>query len=157
MELLYQLALTLVPNIGDVQARILIRELGEASAIFKENAFNLEKIEGIGTVRAKSIKSFNDFGTAEKEIRFIEKYKIKPLFLTSADYPIRLYNCYDGPVLLFYKGDADFNTSKVLSIVGTRSSTEYGRQFTERLVNDLADHGVLIISGLAFGIDAFAH
>jgi DNA processing protein len=157
MELLYQLALTLVPNIGDVQARILIRELGEASAVFKEKDYRLEKIEGIGSVRARSIKEFDEFETAEKEIRFIEKYKIKPLFITSEDYPIRLYNCYDGPILLFYKGEAELNHPKVLSIVGTRSSTEYGKQCTEHLIKDLADHGVLIVSGLAFGIDAYAH
>ncbi|HWJ90831.1 MAG TPA: DNA-processing protein DprA [Flavisolibacter sp.] len=157
MELLYQLALTLVPNIGDVQARILLNELGEASAIFKERPEHLEKIEGIGSVRARSIKTFNDFEIAEQEIRFIEKYNIKPLFLTEKDFPVRLLHCYDGPILLFYKGEANLNNSKVLSIVGTRSFSEYGKQVTEQLVKDLAGHGILIVSGLAFGIDSIAH
>src|SRR5206468_2176389 len=92
MELLYQLALTLVPNIGDVQAKILVQQLGSASAVFQENLSALEKIEGIGTVRARSIREFNSFDLAEEEIRFIERYGIKTLFLTDKDYPQRLLN-----------------------------------------------------------------
>ena len=156
-ELLHQLALTLVPNIGDVQAKILIQHFGEVSAIFRAKASALEKIEGIGTVRAKSIKQFNDFHIAEKELEFIEKYKIKTFFLTDKDYPKRLLNCYDSPTLLFYKGSADLNASKIVAIVGTRTNTEYGKQFTEKLVKDLSEQNITIISGLAFGIDAMAH
>jgi DNA processing protein len=156
-ELLNQLALTLVPNIGDVQAKILINHFGDATSIFKAKKTLLEKIEGIGEVRARSIKEFDDFHLAEHEIKFIEKYNIKTLFLTDADYPKRLLNCYDSPTLLFYKGSADLNTSKVLAIVGTRSNTDYGKLFTEKLVKDLSDQNILVVSGLAHGIDAIAH
>lgn len=156
-ELLHQLALTLVPNIGDVQAKILVNHFGDAASIFKAKKTALEKIEGIGEVRARSIKEFNDFHLAEQELKFIEKYKIKTLFLTDNDYPKRLLNCYDSPTLLFYKGTADLNASKIVGIVGTRSNTDYGKQFTEKLVKDLAEQNILIISGLAFGIDAIAH
>jgi DNA processing protein len=156
-ELLHQLALTLIPNIGDVQAKILIQHFGEASAIFKAKTSVLEKIEGIGTVRAKSIKEFNDFHIAEKELEFIEKYNIKTFFLTDKDYPKRLLNCYDSPTLLFYKGNADLNASKIVAIVGTRTNTDYGKQFTEKLVKDLSEQNITIISGLAYGIDAMAH
>jgi len=156
-ELLHQLALTLVPNIGDVQAKILIQHFGEVSAIFKAKTSALEKIEGIGSVRAKSIKEFDDFHIAEKEQEFIEKYKIKTFFLTDKDYPKRLLNCYDSPTLLFYKGIADLNAPKIVAIVGTRTNTEYGKQFTEKLVKDLSEQNITIISGLAFGIDAMAH
>jgi DNA processing protein len=156
-ELLYQLALTLVPNIGDVHAKILVQQLGDAKSVFEAKQTTLEKIEGIGTVRARSIKEFNEFHLAEEEIKFIDKYKIKTLFLTDRDYPRRLLNCYDSPTLLFYKGKADLNASRVLGIVGTRSNTEYGKQFTEKLVKDLEDEAIVIISGLAFGIDAIAH
>ncbi|HZI52947.1 MAG TPA: helix-hairpin-helix domain-containing protein, partial [Chitinophagaceae bacterium] len=77
-ELAYQLALTLIPNIGPVQAKILLQhhDVGE---IFKAKKRDLERIEGIGTIRAESIKSFTAFGKAEAEIAFIEKYKIRPL------------------------------------------------------------------------------
>jgi DNA processing protein len=156
-ELLHQLALTLVPNIGDVQAKILVNCFGDASSIFKAKKSALEKIEGIGEVRAKSIKDFDDFHLAEQELKFIEKYKIKTLFLTDEDYPKRLLNCYDSPTLLFYKGAADLNASKIVSIVGTRSNTDYGKQFTEKLVKDLSEQRIVIISGLAHGIDAIAH
>ena len=156
-ELLHQLALTLIPNIGDVQAKILIQHFGEVTAIFKAKTSVLEKIEGIGIVRAKSIKEFNYFHIAEKELEFIEKYNIKTFFLTDKDYPKRLLNCYDSPTLLFYKGNADLNASKILAIVGTRTNTDYGKQFTEKLVKDLSEQNITIISGLAYGIDAMAH
>lgn len=156
-ELLNQLALTLVPNIGDVQAKILVNHFGDASSIFKAKKTLLEKIEGIGEVRAKSIKEFDNFHLAEQELKFIEKYNIKTLFLTDADYPKRLLNCYDSPTLLFYKGTADLNASRIISIVGTRSNTDYGKLFTEKLVKDLSEQNILIISGLAHGIDAIAH
>ena len=156
-ELLYQLALTEVPNIGCVHAKILAQEFGSAEMIFKAKQQLLEKIEGIGEVRAKAIKAFNNFSKAEDEIKFIEKYKIKPLFLTDKNYPQRLLNCYDSPTLLFYKGDADLNTSKIVAIIGTRSHTEYGKQQTEKLVKELSSQNILIVSGMAFGIDAIAH
>lgn len=157
MELLYQLALTLVPNIGDVHAKILVQHFGNATDIFKARKSALEKIDGIGTIRAQSIKTFDDFKKAEDEIKFIEKYRIRPLFLLDEDYPKRLLNCYDSPTLVFYRGDANLNASRVVAVVGTRSNTEYGRQFTEKLVQELAQENVSIISGLAYGIDAIAH
>jgi DNA processing protein len=134
-----------------------VQHYGSASAIFKARRKELEKLEGVGEVRAGSIKAFADFSTAEKEVGFIEKYKIHPLFITDSAYPQRLLHCYDAPVLLFYKGSADLNASRVLSIVGTRSNTDYGKTATEKLVADLAGEGVLIVSGLAHGIDGIAH
>ena len=145
-EFLYQLALTLVPNIGDVQAKILVQHFGDASSVFKAKKSELEKIEGIGIIRANSIKEFDDFHIAEKELEFVEKYKIKTFFLTDNDYPKRLLNCYDSPTLLFYKGTADLNASKMIAIVGTRTMTDYGKQFTEKLVKDLAENNITIIS-----------
>ncbi|HEY6063644.1 MAG TPA: DNA-processing protein DprA, partial [Chitinophagaceae bacterium] len=104
-----------------------------------------------------AITSFKDFVKAEEEIKFIEKYTIKPLFITDKDYPKRLLNCYDSPTLLYYKGDAGLNASKIVAIIGTRSHTDYAKQVTEKLVKDLASHHVTIVSGLAFGVDAIAH
>ena len=156
-DLIYQLSLTQVPNIGAVHAKILIQHFGNAAAIFKARKADLERIEGIGEIRARSIKDFKDIKKAEEEIAFIEKYKIKPLFLTDADYPRRLLNCYDPPTLLFYRGNANLNASKVIAIVGTRSNTDYGKQVTENLVKEFSQLDVVIVSGLAFGIDAIAH
>ncbi len=156
-DLLYQLALTQVPNIGYVQAKILAEEFGSAEAIFKAKKLSLEKMEGIGEVRANNIKKFDGFENQEDEIKFIEKYKIKPLFLTDDDYPKRLLHCYDPPTLLFYRGTANLNASKIISIIGTRSNTDYGKLMTEKILASLAPHQPLVVSGLAYGIDAIAH
>lgn len=157
-DLLYRIALTSVPNIGAVHAKILLDKYGDAQTILKASKKDLEKCEGIGTVRAKSIKEFCDFKKAEEEVQFIEKYRIEPLFISDKNYPQRLLNCYDPPVLLYYRGTADLNSAKVLAIVGTRTNTEYGKQVTEQLIKDLSTfNDLLIVSGLAFGIDAIAH
>ncbi len=156
-DLLYQLALTEVPNVGWVQAKILAQHFGEAEKIFKAKQPTLEKIEGIGTIRAKSIKDFHDFSDAEDEIKFIEKFKIKPLFITDNEYPQRLLNCYDSPTLLFYKGTADLNTSKIIAIVGTRTHTDYSKKITDKFIQELSSQNILIVSGMAFGVDAIAH
>jgi len=156
-DLLYRIALTLVPNIGAVHAKALINIYGNAEAVFKARKKELDHIEGIGTVRAKSIKDFNDFSSSEAEIKFIEKYKITPLFITDEQYPKRLLHCYDSPVLLYYRGNADLNTSRIISVVGTRINSEYGKMVCEKMIEDLRAENILIISGLAFGIDTIAH
>ncbi len=155
-ELLYQLALTCIPNIGPVQAKILLQHCN-AEEIFHAKKSYLEKIEGIGPVRAASITAFKDFSKIEDEIKFIEKYKIKPLFLTDTDYPKRLLNCYDSPILLYYRGEADLNATKMVAIIGTRKNTDYAKLVTEKLVKELAAQNITIVSGLAFGVDAIAH
>ncbi len=94
---------------------------------------------------------------AENEIQFIQKYKITPLFITDKNYPQRLLNCYDSPSMLYYKGNADLNFSKIIAIVGTRNNNEYGKNICEKLIEELADEEVIIVSGLAFGIDSIAH
>lgn len=156
-DLLYQIALTLVPNIGDVHAKALINLYGNAQSIFKAKKKELENIEGIGCVRAKSIKDFTKFTNSEEEIKFIEKYKITPLFINAENYPKRLLNCYDSPALLYYRGNADLNTSRIISIVGTRNNSDYGKNVCEKFIEELKAENVLIVSGLAFGIDTIAH
>lgn len=156
-DLLYQLALTQVPQIGCVQARLLADEFENAEEIFKAKKSWLEKMDGIGSVRAASIKNFTAFKEQEDEIKFMEKYKITPLYLKDAAYPKRLLNCYDPPTLLFYRGNADLNASKVISIIGTRSNTDYGKQITEQIIEELSALQPTIVSGLAYGVDAIAH
>lgn len=156
-DLLYQIALTLVPNIGPVQARILTERFDKAGEIFNASKKELGSIDGIGEVRAKCIKMFGNFSAAEKEIEFVEKYKIQTFFLKDENYPKRLLNCYDSPTLLYYRGNADVNSSKIINIIGTRNNTDYGRHMTEQLIDKLQIHQVLIVSGLAYGIDAIAH
>ena len=156
-ELLYQVALTLVPNIGDVRAKALIDHFGNAEAVFRANKKALEAVEVLGSKALNSILQFKDFSRAEEEIEFIQKYKITPLFLTDKNYPQRLLNCYDNPPLLYYKGNADLNCSKIVAVVGTRNHNDYGKKICEKLIEDLVSEDVLIVSGLAFGIDSIAH
>ncbi len=156
-DLLYQVALTMVPNVGSVQAKILVEHFGNAHDIFKAKYKVLEAIDGIGTFKASAIKHYTDFNEAEDELKFIEKFKIQTLFLTDKNYPQRLLNCYDSPTLLFFRGNADLNKSKIISIIGTRGNTDYGKKLTEELVSDLQQYNVVIVSGLAYGIDAIAH
>ncbi len=156
-DLLYQVALTLVPNIGDVHAKFLINHFGTAEAIFKAPAHRLEKIEGIGHGKAGSIKAFTNFSEAEKELLFLEKYKISAFCIKHSAYPRRLIHCYDSPFLLYYKGTADLNTTHIVSVVGTRLHSDYGKQLCNDLIEQLASHQVLVVSGLAYGIDTVAH
>ena len=156
-ERIYELALCEVPHIGYVHAKILNDHFGSAEAIFRASQQQLERIEGIGEVRAKSIRKFSDFSKAEAELLFAEKYGIKILYLSEPLYPQRLLNCYDPPTLLFYKGSISLNKSRMVAVVGTRNNTEYGKSFTEKLIKKLAPYDCVIVSGLAFGIDAIAH
>jgi len=155
--LLYEISLTLIDGIGDVLAKNLVSYCGSAESVFKESKRKLEKIPGIGEKTALSISSFSDFQRAEEEIRFIEKNQIIPLFYTHPDYPKRLKNCMDAPVMLYYKGTADLNSQRMVAIVGTRSATDYGKDFTLKLISDLKNLNVCIVSGLAYGIDVSAH
>jgi DNA processing protein len=156
-DLVFRIALTLVPQIGNIQARILMEHFPDAAAIFNARYSELERLDGIGSIRAKAIKTFHDFKDAEHECLFIAKYGIESLYLKDPGYPKRLLHCYDAPPILFYKGNADLNHPKIISIIGTRRNTEYGKHLTEQLISGLVSSNVLIISGLAFGIDAHAH
>ncbi len=156
-ELLYFIALTLVPQIGSVHSRILLEHYGTASGIFRSKSSMLEKIPGIGSVRAKNICRFKDLKRAEKEISFIEKYRIQPLLFLQDEYPQRLKQCADPPIILFHKGNADLNAKKILSIVGTRKPTEYGKFLVEHYLDAWKNLDILIVSGLAYGIDQIAH
>ncbi|HOY30696.1 MAG TPA: DNA-processing protein DprA [Bacteroidales bacterium] len=157
--LLFQIAVTLIPGIGDITGKKLIAYCGDVEAVFKEKKQHLMRIPGIRETLAGSIISHrNDaLRRAEKEISFIEKYKIGSFFFTDDLYPHRLKNCVDSPMMLYHKGNTELNKSKIVSIVGTRSATEYGKECCKSIVEGLAESDVLIVSGLAHGIDACAH
>jgi DNA processing protein len=156
-QLKYQIALTMLPGIGAVVAKQLVSYCGSVENIFKKKKANLERIPGIGTERASTITGHNVFEKAEKEVVFIRKHKITTLFYTDKEYPLRLKNCEDAPVLLFTRGKFEMNPQRLIAIVGTRNATGYGKSITEQLVTDLAKYNVTVISGLAYGIDIIAH
>jgi DNA processing protein len=156
-QLIYTIGLTIIPGIGHITAKKLISFCGSAEAVFREKKRNLLRIPGIGAVLSEYITTQNVLQVAERELGFIDRFRIGCKYFQDEDYPYRLKQCIDSPVLLYYKGNADLNTEKVLSIVGTRSATGYGRAVCEELIRDLADTGVLIVSGLAYGIDTCSH
>ncbi|HQT21756.1 MAG: DNA protecting protein DprA [Sphingobacteriales bacterium 17-39-43] len=157
MALLHQLALSCIPGIGSVLARNLLSYCGDAEEVFKAKAKNLAHIPGIGPKTLEFLKEHSALKRAEQELKFIDKFRIKAFFLTDDDYPKRLRNCADAPIIVYFKGNADLNASKVISIVGTRNATDYGKEICRTLVEDLKIHQPLIISGLAYGIDGAAH
>ncbi|NLR56692.1 DNA-protecting protein DprA [Chitinophaga polysaccharea] len=156
-ELMYQIALTRIPLIGDVIIKKLLEHFGSAGEIFKAKRYALERIETVGAVRAAALLNFRDFEAVEAEMAFLEKYRIQPLFFQEPGYPQRLLHCYDSPAMLYYKGPASLNPPRMVSIVGTRHPSAYGRSVCEALVQDLASAGITIVSGLAYGIDIIAH
>ncbi len=158
-NLIYQIALTLIKGIGDITAKQIIEKFDNVEQLFKEKARILERIPGITTRVIEEIRKPEVLRLAEKEVEFIEKNGIKPLFITDHDYPQRFKECVDSPVMLYFKGNVDFNGPKVVSVVGTRHATGYGREISDKLIHDLAEKfpDILIISGLAYGIDIIAH
>lgn len=156
-SLLYQISLTLIPNVGAVQAKALLERFGDAKSIFNASVKELAAVENVGEIRARHIKTFAGFREAEEEMKWIDSHGIEPLFITDERYPKRLLNCYDSPTLLYFQGSANLNTSRIVSIIGTRNSTEYSRQVIETLLNDIKEYNPLVVSGLAFGVDSLAH
>ncbi len=157
-ELQYQIGLTLIEGIGDVNAKSLLAYCGSAREVFKEKKTHLLKIPGIGEYLARSIvKSRDVLNRTEDEIKFIKKYKISPLFFTDENYPRRLKYCSDSPILLYYKGNADLNKEKIIGVVGSRKPSDYGKEKTRELIADLKSTNAIILSGLAYGVDVLAH
>lgn len=156
-ELKLRIALTLITGVGHVTAKSLVSYCGSVEGVFRERKANLEKIPGIGPVTAEKIIRHNSFEEAESECRFIQKHGIQPLFYLDKNYPARLKNCSDAPVMLYFKGTADLNHPRIISVVGTRNATDYGRSVCEKIIEDLKAAEVIIVSGLAYGIDITAH
>ena len=158
-NLIYQIGITLVKGIGNIIAKQIVENLGNPELLFKEKPRILERIPGISSRIIQEIKKPEILKRAEKEVLFVEKNKIISLFITESDYPQRLKEYVDAPMMLYYRGNADLNTSKIISIVGTRHATSYGKEITQILLKDLAVTypDMLVVSGLAYGIDIAAH
>lgn len=159
--LINKIALSLLPNIGAVNARRLVAYLGSVDAVFEVSKKELKDIPGIGKKLINIILNKREevIERAKREINFIEKYKLQTFFYLDPHYPRRLAQCVDAPVILFMKGNVNLNYPRIISVVGTRNATDNGRELTKELVAGLAKQGidVLVVSGLAYGIDVTAH
>ena len=156
-DLFYHLSLTKVPQIGHVQIGVLLSHFGNPADIFKASRKTLEQIPGIGEVRATAIKRFKEFKRIESEMLFVAKNNISVLVKHKQGYPKRLENCIDAPHVLYFKGSESLNHQRIVAIVGTRAPTDYGRDRVTELVNALAELDILVVSGLAYGIDTLVH
>lgn len=155
----YKIGITLIKGIGNNLAKNLIAYIGSEEGVFREKQKNLAKIPGIGEMLSNEIVSQNVLARAEQEIEFILKNKIQTSYFTDRDYPFRLKECADSPIMIYSKGNCDFNNGKFVGIVGTRNATETGKENCKKLITDLGtmQPNTIIVSGLAYGIDICAH
>ena len=159
VSLKHKIALSLIPGIGDINARKLVSHIGSVEGVFTEPYNSLIRIPGIGTSLAKYICERSYLDTAEKEVNYVKENNVRTFFYLDNDYPYRLKQCDDSPVTFFYKGNADLNSLHILSIVGTRNASTRGKELCEKIVLSLAQKhpDLIIVSGLAYGIDITAH
>lgn len=158
-QLRYRIALASVKGMNRLLAESLVELTGDVSAFFTLSQRELSDLTGWNSSLFSEVERGKALMAAAGEVEFIRKNNITPLFFTDADYPQRLLECDDAPLMLYYKGNVSFQQPRVVSIVGTRHATPYGKNFVDTLVRDLADTcpDTLIVSGLAYGIDIAAH
>lgn len=158
-QLRYRIALASVKGMNRLLAESLVELTGDVSAFFTLSQRELSDLTGWNSSLFSEVERGKALMAAAGEVEFIRKNNITPLFFTDADYPQRLLECDDAPLILYYKGNVSFQQPRVVSIVGTRHATPYGKNFVDTLVRDLADTcpDTLIVSGLAYGIDIAAH
>jgi len=155
-ELHYLIALSSVQGLGPVKAKSLLKHIGSAQAVLREKPSILRAVPEIGRVTAEAISNA-DLQRAEREVEFIIREGIRVAAWNDSHYPYRLRQCDDSPLILYARGNFEWNPRKSISIVGTRKADNYGRQFCNTFLQELSIHNPTIVSGLAHGIDAMAH
>jgi DNA processing protein len=143
--------------VGDILAKKLIVNVGDIEQVFKEKSAILSKINGIGNHVLKHLFDTKNIKYAEEELKYIQENNIAYSYFLDDEYPTNLQHCIDSPILLFKDGNIDFSNRKIISIVGTRNMSSYGRDFCNKLIDDLAVHNPIIVSGFAYGVDICAH
>lgn len=158
-QLRYRIALSAIKGMNRLLAETLISLTGDVSAFFTLSQRELAELTGWDSRLFSEVERGKALMMAGEEVAFVRRKGITPLFFTDADYPQRLLECDDAPLMLYYKGCATLQAPRVVSIVGTRHATPYGKNFVETLVHDIAEAcpDTLIVSGLAYGIDVAAH
>ncbi len=144
-------------GIGSILARKLIVQVGDVTDVFNEKPTVLSKINGIGTYALKNLLDETHLNKIEKEVAYIKNNKIEYSYFLEKDYPSNLQQCVDAPIILFKDGGIDFTNTKLISIVGTRNISAYGRDFCNQLIEELSEYNPVIVSGFAYGVDICAH
>ena len=159
-EIFYAIALTRMTGFNSQMALQLYQELGGAQAVYDHRNDIASIVDDCSPRLVEALRNWDEaLQRAAAEMEFISKHHIKTLTLNDTDYPVRLRECPDAPVVLFYKGSAELNQQRVINMVGTRRCTSYGQDLIRRFVSELKQRcpKVLIVSGLAYGIDICAH
>jgi DNA processing protein len=156
-DLFYWLALSLTPGVGSVLFKRLLDRFKTPEIVFRAPLKDLMSIEGLGERVAGEIQKGPLEKSAERELSQLEKVGGKIIAFNDDTYPKRLKDIYDPPALLYVRGDLRREDELAVAIVGSRKTSPYGRWFTEKIGQDLACHGVTIVSGMARGIDSVAH
>jgi len=156
-EIIYKLAFNFIPNVGAINAKNLISYCGGIDKVFSSNKSKLLKVPGIGQKKVIDILNSDALALAEKEYEKIENQNIKVSFYLDDDYPQRLRNFIDSPLIIYKKGKVNLDVERTVAIVGTRKPTSYGITQCEKITEALKDYNVTIVSGLAYGVDTIAH
>ena len=156
-DLFYWLALSLIPGVGSILLKRLLDQFKTPEAVFQAPMNELLNIEGLGERVAKEIRKGPVEKAVEKELYLLKEVGGKIVTLKDSAYPKRLRDIYDPPPLLYVRGDLKEEDEFAISIVGSRKTSPYGRGMTERMSQELARHGITIVSGMARGIDSLAH
>ena len=158
-ERLYTLVLTRTPGIGLIGARNLFQAVGNATDVVLQAQSLVKKVPGFTDRLAQALNRPDILRLCEAELLFAEKNGIQCLIYADEAYPSRLRECPDAPLALFYKGHADLNRLHIVSMVGTRHATDYGKEICVRFIQELKTliPDIVIVSGLAYGIDIHAH
>lgn len=157
-DLQLQIAATLLPNFGNKRMRTILSHLDSLEEFFTAKKQHLKAIPGIGENLIRQLNRKEALVLAENHVDFFIKHPvIEPIFYTDISYPKRLNECVDAPLLLFKRGNLDPNVGKTVAIVGTRNATSYGKQICEELIESFDGKNILVVSGLAYGVDVIAH
>lgn len=154
------MALTRIPKLNFGQQRMLVETLGSATAVYENRHNILDAIPDAIPVLKENLALLDaNLARCEEEIEWAEKVKVECIGFLDKRYPARLKECDDAPMMLYYRGTADLNKRRIVSMVGTRRITDYGRQMCELFLRDLAElcPEILITSGLAYGVDVQCH
>ena len=159
-EIIAAIALTKLKGLSLLNARTMLEAMGSASEVF---AHRKDIVRMIPDASQRLVSAFADadeaMKIAEEEVEFIEKKRLKVFTLQDEDYPQRLRECEDAPLVLYGCGNVNLNCQRIISVVGTRKCSEYGREVCNNFIADLKRYypDTLIVSGLAYGIDVCAH
>jgi len=153
----FMIALLEISGIGIASAKKLIERYGSAQKVLGQSLETYKLLGDNGRNIIEALEKELIFSIAKEQIEYAEKYNIEILSFYDNNYPRRLKHCADAPLILYYKGNTDLNNTKVVGIVGTRNATAYGKKMCDHIVEELATQDVLIVSGLAYGIDVAAH